>query len=108
MHAGITAQKDSKMSTKKPVGEPDVAPTLPDLKNELAKFKHEVEEVAKLGLRSTAAQIRVLTPSIDHLSDLDFSHEKICEILNAAGIEVKVSAFRSTLGRERMKSRDDA
>ncbi|HYD60596.1 MAG TPA: hypothetical protein VEC35_09590 [Noviherbaspirillum sp.] len=87
------------MPTAKNTAEPTVA----ELKAELAKFSNHAREVAGLGLKSKAAEIRLLMDQIEHMNGVGFSLEKLCEVMGSVGLDITPPVLKTTMGRERAK-----
>jgi hypothetical protein len=81
--------------------------TSPALNPELSGFHEKVKETAGLGLRSKAAQVRRLLPEIERLGKLDYTHERLCEVMTDAGLELNVGTFRSILARIKADDKKD-
>jgi hypothetical protein len=66
---------------------------------ELDEFRKLVQKTTALKLRSKAVTVGRLLPSIEQLIESGYSHERIVEVMTAAGLEMTVGTFRSYRNR---------
>jgi hypothetical protein len=76
------------------------------VRTEAEQFETTVREMIEAGLTNKTAIIRQLTPTLEKMNDAGFRYEKLVEIMNAAGLEITLTTFktiRARLGKETNK-----
>ena len=75
---------------------------------ELEGFQKLVKDTVALELRSKAVTVGRLLPEIERLCNLGYTHERLVEVMGAAGLEMTVGTFRSIRSRYQAKDKDKA